>query len=132
VSISRAHRLIGIIALACFLGTGIYMRVRFPGLYEGREAIRFLFRANHIYLAMAAALNLALGLPPASRVEGGRRLIQAAASGLVLVSPAVLLGAFFIDPPEPDSGRMLTRVGVVMAIVGVVLRLLATPRDARR
>ena len=50
----RLHRWVGIVTVVVFLLTGLYMRWRFPGLYETDETIRYLFRANHIYLCSRA------------------------------------------------------------------------------
>lgn len=37
------------------------MRASFPDLYAGNEAVRYMYRANHIYLLFASVLNLVMG-----------------------------------------------------------------------
>ena len=48
------HLLIGLVGFAAFLGTGLYMARHFPGAYASDEAIRYMYRANHVYLLLAS------------------------------------------------------------------------------
>ncbi|MGH2566714.1 MAG: hypothetical protein ACRDGA_00120 [Bacteroidota bacterium] len=57
--LAHSHIVIGIATVVVFLGTGLYMRLNFPDLYESNEAIRYLFRANHLYILFAGLLNIA-------------------------------------------------------------------------
>ena len=49
------HLVVGGIVFVVFLSTGGYMQNRFPGIYHGNEAIRMMFRANHIYILLASS-----------------------------------------------------------------------------
>jgi hypothetical protein len=44
------HRWVGIATIVAFLITGLYMRLNSPDYYRSDETIRFMFRANHIYI----------------------------------------------------------------------------------
>jgi uncharacterized protein YjeT (DUF2065 family) len=126
--LSRAHRIVGLTGLALFIATGIYMRLKFPALYQGRESIRFLFRANHIYLVLSSMVNIAMGLGLTLAPPSTRRKFQLAASAFLLAAPFILFAAFFIDPPSPDSDRNLSRIGVILTVAGTLLHLLARPK----
>jgi hypothetical protein len=128
MTLPLAHRLIGLAGLALFITTGIYMRLKFPALYEGREPIRFLFRANHIYIVMSAMVNIAMGLGLTLSPTSTRRKLQLFASSLLLSAPFILFAAFFIDPPAPDSDRHLSRLGVILTVAGTLLHLLSRPK----
>ena len=60
--LQRSHLVIGGVFLILFLLTGGYMFTQFPELYQGREEIRMMFRATHIYILMSALVNLMCGL----------------------------------------------------------------------
>ena len=111
VNLQRIHRWVGIVTVIVFLLTGLYMRWRFPGLYQADETIRYLFRANHIYLLLAGLLNLGLGLYLTEQAERWRRMLQRAGSVLLVAAPVVLLAAFFYEPPQAMPERPVTRVG---------------------
>jgi hypothetical protein len=56
--VKRIHLLLGLLTVLFFLATGAYMRARFPDLYGDNETIRYLYRANHIYILCAGLLHL--------------------------------------------------------------------------
>ena len=128
MTLARIHRLAGLFALVLFISTGIFMRVKFPEIDQGKETVRLLFRSGHIYLLFSAAMNLALSLGGALSSSPVRRRLQVFASALVLAAPAVLFGAFFVDPPDPESARILSRVGVIAAVAGALIHSLAAKR----
>jgi hypothetical protein len=116
----RAHLIIGWLGVVVFLGTGLVMRMRFPDVYSGEEALRYIYRANHVYVLLASLVNIVLGMyfkvadPPwkiwATRVG----------SALVMASPIVLVFAFFIEAPNVTPERVLTLLGVVALGLGVL------------
>jgi hypothetical protein len=53
---------VGLVTLLGFAVTGFYMLWTLPGLFaDGGSPVRFLYRANHLYLLFAGLLNLVLG-----------------------------------------------------------------------
>jgi hypothetical protein len=122
VSVKSLHLLVGVGGVLAFLGTGAYMATHFPAAYEGHEAVRYLYRANHVYLLLGSLINLAVGIyRPASR-PGWRGTVALAGSALVLVAPFLLLYAFFFEAPRGTPERAATLVGALMLLVGVVLQ----------
>ena len=51
----------GVAGLLTFLWTGRFMLRHFPAAYREHQEIRFLYRANHLYIMFASVLNLVLG-----------------------------------------------------------------------
>jgi hypothetical protein len=58
----RLHLVTGLVSVAAFLASGLYMHLRYDHLRGMDDVLRLLFRSTHIYLLFAALLNLALGL----------------------------------------------------------------------
>ena len=126
MNLKRIHRWTGIITVVIFLLTGLYMRWRFPGLYEGNESIRYLFRANHIYLLMAGLLNVGLGTYFVAHPAGWRRTLQNVGSALLLAASVILLVAFFLEPPQAMPERPVTAAGLFASLIGMGCHFIAT------
>jgi peptidoglycan/LPS O-acetylase OafA/YrhL len=103
-----------------FLGTGAYMASHFPAAYEGHEAIRYMYRANHVYLLLGSLINLAVGIYRAGSRPNWRGIVGLIGSVLILAAPFVLLYAFFIEAPRGTPERAVTLLGVLLLLVGVL------------
>jgi hypothetical protein len=125
----KLHLTLGAVLFVVFLVTGRYMRTHFPAAFAGNEAIRYLYRANHVYILMAALLNLALGAHLAA-AAGVRRYLQAAGSVLLLVSAVLLVVAFYREPPLSSPHRPLTGYGMYTALAGTFAHTFAARRRA--
>ena len=88
---NKIHRPVGILTVIIFLFTGIYMKINFPGLYAHNEAIRFMFRANHIYILLAGLLNIAIGTYFIFTPKKWMKNLQFGCSSLLLISPTIKL-----------------------------------------
>jgi hypothetical protein len=119
----RAHFLVGALGLLAFLGTGLYMRSGFPELYAGNEALRYMYRASHIYLLLGSLVNIVLGIYLAAPEAGWRALLSRIGSALVISSPVVLCYAFFAEVPKASPERVFTALGVLSLAAGVVAQL---------
>lgn len=122
---NRFHLIVGVATVSIFLGTGVYMRIGFPDLYAGNEVIRFLFRANHVYILFAGLLNVVAGLYMSLAEVPWRRKLQQAGSWLLLASGPVFIVAFVVEPMQAGPMRPLTISGAAVALVGVGLHFLA-------
>jgi len=122
MGLDKVHRRVGIATVVVFLLT-VYMRLRFPGLYDHNQVVRFLFRANHIYLLASGLLNIAVGTYLAVAPGGWRRNLGIAGLLLYLAAPALLLVAFFYEPPQARPERYLTVIGVVVLLVATVCHM---------
>jgi hypothetical protein len=119
----NALLVVGLVGFAAFLGTGLYMARNFPSAYADGEEIRYLYRANHVYLLLASLVNIALGCYwPAAR-PGWRGKLALGGAGLLLLAPCVLLYAFFAEPPRASPERAITFIGVLLMLLGVAGQL---------
>ena len=128
----RLHLWVGAVALLVFLLTGQYMdylEVRTNAL---GETARVMFRSRHIYLLLAALVNLGVGAYFSYRARGWRRRLQLLGSALVVAAPALMLAAFFTEPTEPGLKRHFTLPAVVILSTGTLLHALSGIRSGVR
>jgi len=118
------HLAAGLGTVVVFLGTGLYMRMNFPQLYEDNEVIRYLFRANHVYILFSGLLNVLLGLYVSFSEHRWRQIAQRSGSFLVLLSIPFFLWAFVVEPPTASPYQLLTLVGTFLPIIGVMFHLI--------
>ena len=127
----KLHLIVGLVGVAVFLGTGLYMRAHFPTLYGGNEALRYMYRANHVYLLLASLVNIALGAYLASADSGWRASLGKAGSLLAMLSPVLLCYAFFAEAPRGSPERIVTTLGIVSITLGVAAQLPSAGRARR-
>lgn len=121
---SKIHLLTGITTFFIFLGTGFYMQLLFPAVYLHNESIRYLFRANHIYILFAGLLNIVVGTYVTFSEKEKQKKMQLAGSWALLLCQVVLMIAFFIEPPQAEPERIITSFGIYLALGGVALHAL--------
>ena len=121
-SVRSLHLVLGVGGVLAFLGTGAYMATHFPEAYGGGEPIRYMYRANHVYLLLASLVNLAIGMYRGSTRPGWRVVLGATGSALVLAALLILLYAFFVEPPRGVPERPATLIGVFVLLLGVLLQ----------
>jgi hypothetical protein len=121
IRFGKSHILIGILFLVIFLLSGVYMLINFPELYAGREEIRMMFRATHIYILLASLVNLMAGNYLLSKFECRFLQLRRLASSLIIVAPFLFFIAFVIEPPSYLIERPISFWGVVALVAGVIL-----------
>ncbi len=121
MTLKLPHALVGVLTLMLFLLTGLFLSVRFPDAYAQNIAVRYQFRANHIYVLMSGLLNLMAGALRPPRRGRPQGVLEACGGIGLLAAPAVFVAAFFVEPPRGVSFRPLTLSGVVLALVSVLL-----------
>ncbi len=129
-TLSRLHLRVGLAVVFVFVLTGVYLRVGFPGLYEDDETLRYIYRANHIYILAAGLVHVALGLAVVRHTARWRRRLQLAGSGLLLLACVLLITAFFRETTVVAPGRPLTELGIIFLAIGVLGHLVASARRA--
>ena len=117
------HSVVGTIFLIMFIATGFYMFFNFPDLYEGREEIRMMYRATHIYILFAAVTNLLVGQNLESYLNS-LAIIQALASSLILASPFLVFLGFLFESPSYLIDRPYSYWGIVFLFTGTVVILI--------
>lgn len=115
----RIHQGWGLVCLVGFLLTGQYLRRHAPPMADLDPQVRLLLRSRHLYILLAALINLAIGAYFQSAVPGWRRILQCVGSLLLVAGPVAMAIAFFA---EADRGNPLGK----MALVGASLLLAGT------
>ena len=111
---------VGATGILAFLGTGLYLATHFPAAYAAGEELRYMYRANHVYVLLASLVNIALGLYWTGARSGWRGKLAFIGAWLALAAPFVLLSAFFFEAPRGMPERPLTFFGVLFALAGVL------------
>ncbi|HEY3486606.1 MAG TPA: hypothetical protein VGL10_00935, partial [Gammaproteobacteria bacterium] len=122
------HFIVGTLTLMLFIVSGQYMGLRYggfstPELYGHNEAVRYLHRANHIYLLLPALTNLLLSGYLTLALNRTRRMLQYIGSVLLIISPVLLTAAFLLEPPQPSPERPWTFYGIIAVFGGALLHL---------
>lgn len=120
VVMNRAHLIVGCLFLLIFLATGVYMLFGFPELFSGREEVRMMYRATHIYILMASLVNLMAANCNQHASSRPLLLFRVFASGLVLISPLLMTVAFWFEPPAYLIDRPISFWGVLTLLLGVL------------
>ena len=121
---SRAHWLVGLLTLIVFPLTGAYM-LHLAVVPNLDSVPRLVFRSRHLFLLLSAVANLALSNSQPVR------LAQRVAGALVLISPVLLLAAFFIDPARGIKSSQLFHFAMYgLFAAGVLLAIANRPRSA--
>jgi hypothetical protein len=123
--------MVGMLGIIAFLLTGQYMD-RFHGHLAGMSnEQRLLFRSTHIYLLLASAIHIPLGLYfhwPAGRFRKGLIVMG---STLLIAAPIMLLIGFAREPWMTELARPFTRPALFGTLAGIVLHLLGGIRIGR-
>jgi hypothetical protein len=131
-NLRRLHVWVGASTVAAFLVTGVAMLLMFPGAWQSNPAIRYLYRANHVYILFAGLLNLALGAYVSPGSGPGRRVLQLCGSVLLLSAPVLLLWAFVAEPWHANPSRPITLAGVAACLLAVAMHLFSRPFGGSR
>jgi hypothetical protein len=94
--------------------------MRFPDVYAGDEALRYIYRANHVYVLLASLVNIVLGIYFKVAYRPWQIWAARVGSTLAIASPIILVVAFFVEAPNVTPERVLTLLGVVALGVGVL------------
>lgn len=100
------HKIVGIVTVFAFIGTGVLMRFHFSRVYEANHLVRMMFRSIHIYILLAGLLNIAVGTYMLQSSERRKRAAQLFGSICILAGPFVLIAAFFYEPVRRPSNAM--------------------------
>ena len=120
----KTHIVIGILLFVVFVITGRLMRIDFPDKGEIPQDFRILMRSRHIYVLLSALLHLILGaylrLDPERRVK----IVQFAASFILIISSSLFVAAFFLETYTYQHFSDVSRYAIYSALAGVVLHVL--------
>jgi uncharacterized membrane protein YozB (DUF420 family) len=113
---------VGLLTLLMFPLTGQYMR-HVADVAHLDAIPRLIFRSRHLLLLVAGVANIAL-----SNSQPFHRA-QRVASLLIMISPPLLIAAFFIDPARGLHSSTVFRLAMYsLWIAGVILAIVNRPR----
>jgi len=111
----------GLIAFSVFLYSGYTMQEGFPEFYAEDKSIRFLFRANHIYLLFSALLILMYASVYNDSENKQSKILQIITATILIIANIILITAFFSEPQLASEIRPLSYYGVLTTLAGVTL-----------
>jgi hypothetical protein len=123
------HQITGILFIVIFLLTGQYMDFYYPHMDGVGDGTRMMLRSRHIYILLAGLVNLGIGVYFIRQRERWRLLLQLTGSGLLLIAPLLLTGAFFYEPTLPHMPRPLTLPAIVSLLTGTLFHLISSARQ---
>jgi hypothetical protein len=121
------HRWFGVVLTVIFIGTGQFM-LRVAHVADLAMGPRLLYRSRHIYILMAALINLALGAYLVPSHRPGARLTQRIGSALIAIGSVLLTVSFFYDAPHVDLvplDLVFSKWGILTVAGGTVLHTIA-------
>ena len=120
------HLWVGLSTIVFFFVTGQLMDHWNMDQMSIESALRQLYRSRHIYLLFGGLVNLAVSMRFVLPVSGEGCRVAVLGSLLMLVSPAFLAAAFFVEPPRLGHTTILTIVGVFASYLGLLFYCLGT------
>ena len=121
MSLKKLHFYFGLVIFAGFVFTGLYMKFNMAKVSHEDIPVRMMFRANHIYILLAALLHLVISFV---NIHSVKKYVGLTGSIISIIATLVLFGAFFIDPVTNSLQRDITRVSVAALFTGTLLLLL--------
>ena len=123
--IRHAHLYIGLVGIAAFLATGLYMDRAHGHLRGYDDTVRMLYRSTHIYVLLSALINTMTGLYLRPAGTTWRRAMQLLGSAAILAGLPMFVAGFCTEPYLSDLARPWSRIAVYLALGGTLLHLLA-------
>ena len=117
------HLILGALLFVAFVLTGQYMDIYHDHLRGMPDGPRMLMRSRHIYILLAAMLNLGLGAYFTARRGVARRVLQLTGSGLIVAASALFVAAFFYEPGLADFYTPYSRQALWLILWGTSLHV---------
>jgi len=121
----RFHLIFGLAMLVAFLLTGQYMDRFHEHLRNMADGPRMLYRTRHIFILFSGLLHLGIGTYFRYRLDARRRILQIVGSLLATVASVLFIIAFFYEPHLTHLYAPLSKAGVIMIAIGVLLHALS-------
>jgi Na+-driven multidrug efflux pump len=131
-TLKTIHYWAGVAGLIVFLLSGQYMHIYQNHLQGLADGPRMVFRASHIYLLLAAFINLAMGAGLSGAQGKFKQILQYMVSIIVLVAPLGLLAGFFTEPQLDELQRPYTRLALFALFGAAILLCLAGFRNRKK
>jgi len=130
--LKRFHLIFGLLLFVVFVLTGQYMDRVLHHLQGMPDGPRMLYRSRHIYILLTALLHLGIGSYIQYQADTLRRMLQWFGSMLITIAALLFLVAFFYEPSLSGLYAPVTKKGIYLIAVGVLLHLLSTVRSLQQ
>lgn len=119
------HVILGIAVFIIFLITGQFMDAYFPDKDAMSSDLRLLARSRHIYILFSALIHLSLGVYLRMHPQRWRKILQFAGSFFLTLGSVLLIWAFTTEVFQTRQFSDLSRYGVIISAIGVLLHAIA-------
>lgn len=116
--LGKLHLVFGGLTIVVFLLTGQYMDRSFNHLADMEDLPRALMRAQHLYILLAALINVVLGSYLTISKDKLVRSFQIFGSFMILVSTVMLVFSFFSELPSEHMERPWCRNALYIMLAG--------------
>jgi cadmium resistance protein CadD (predicted permease) len=125
----RFHQIFGWTIFFVFLLTGQYLRHYQNHLHGTPDGVRMLYRSRHIYILLAALLNIGLGIYFNYAAQRWRRRLQFVGSVVIVITTLLLIPAFFYEPSLGPTKTFFSYFGIIGIALGLLLHVLGGPEQ---
>jgi hypothetical protein len=125
----KLHLIFGTFALVVFLLTGQYMSRYYNHMVGVDDGTRLLYRTRHIFILLAALLNLGIGIYFSVCHEMWRRILQRLGSGLIVTGSILFMAGFFYEPKLLNLYTPLSHWGTYTIVAGIFFHLFSSVRQ---
>ena len=129
----KLHLIFGMFALVVFLLTGQFMHRYYNHMVGVEDGVRLLYRTRHIFILLAALLNLGIGIYFNERHQRWRKILQYLGSALIVTGSLLFMAGFFYEPKLEHLYTPLSHWGTYTVVAGTFFHLFssAPESDAR-
>ena len=120
--LKKTHFSVGVLSFLAFLISGLYMNINVAHIADSDIATRMMFRANHIYILLAALINLFLSFTFRDGQLSSK--IFYFSSALVTLATLTLNLSFYVDPiTKSIEHRELSAYSIEVLFAGCAIHL---------
>jgi hypothetical protein len=125
----KLHLIFGIFALVVFLLTGQFMHRYYNHMVGVETGVRLLYRTRHIFILLAALLNLGIGIYFNRRQQAWRKILQYLGSMLIVTGSVLFMAGFFYEPQLENLYTPLSHWGTYTVVAGTFFHLFSSARQ---
>jgi hypothetical protein len=125
----KLHLIFGIFALAVFLLTGQFMHRYYNHMVGVETGVRLLYRTRHIFILLAALLNLGIGIYFNLHHQTWRKILQYLGSALIVTGSVLFMAGFFYEPKLENLYTPLSHWGTYTIVAGTLFHLFSSARQ---
>ena len=119
--LKRLHLIVGVIFLVVFWLTGAFLKFVVWDTMADDDLLRVAFRTSHVYILMAALINIATSTNLLATSTKQSHVLQCLGSLFLMVAPLILTYAFFVESKLEVEVSGFTFLAIVGLAVGVIL-----------